>query len=224
MPRVRKTPKSRGVQPDKSSRFNFIEQDTYHETTVNETPLTKSPFTNRQSTNLSTPGRKESNRSQITFPSSSNVPHKTSNILNETFIIENSENSYHNINSSRRKQQEKQRNPEIPPLEARGIDKRKIISRTQFIEINRKLNQSSIPIGPFIRILKGIITDLGFGTIKFNKTAVQALQVACEDIITEMFQFSILCSTHRQRVTVTVADFRLVQLLRKDLVPWMTMV
>ncbi|KAI3379825.1 hypothetical protein SNEBB_007804 [Seison nebaliae] len=219
MPRLKKTPKPRGHQPHKTSRFALPNQDSYEEMTIDETsnfPVESTPVVVK---NKNIP-------SKISFENTSFIQ-KTPDLLNHTFDVDDNSFSL-NMNSSKKPsllQGVKQMTDKnIPPLEARSIQKRKIISKQQFIEINRRLEQFDIPVTALLRILKGVVTNLGFGTIKFTKTAVKALQVATEDVIREMFHFAFLCSTHRQRVTVTAADFRLVVSLRRDLLPWMSVV
>ena len=82
----------------------------------------------------------------------------------------------------------------------------------------RKLQKSTellIRKKPFKRLVREIAQDIGGGW-RFKPNAISALQVACEDYITELNEDTNLCSIHAKRVTIRPADMRLAVKLRRD--------
>lgn len=49
---------------------------------------------------------------------------------------------------------------------------------------------------------------------RVTKLALDAMQESTEQYLTQIFEDSSMCTTHRQRVTLSVQDMRLVRFLR----------
>lgn len=68
---------------------------------------------------------------------------------------------------------------------------------------------------PFQRLVKETAQDLKPG-LKFQSTAVEALQQAAEAYLTELFQEVNLCALHAGRVTSMLRDIRLARRIRGE--------
>ncbi|XP_076300403.1 histone H3.3 type b-like [Lasioglossum baleicum] len=75
---------------------------------------------------------------------------------------------------------------------------------------------SLIPKAVFSRVVRGIIFDLfpDLINIRIQATALEALQVAAEAYLVQLFEDSILITMHAKRVVLQVRDVRLVRRLR----------
>ena len=89
----------------------------------------------------------------------------------------------------------------------------------------RKLQRSTnllIRKKPFVRLVREIAQNCP-GTAfnaasewRFKPEAIKALQVACEDFLTELDEDSNLCAIHAKRVTLQPEDMKLAVKLRRD--------
>ena len=74
----------------------------------------------------------------------------------------------------------------------------------------RKLQKSTellIRKKPFVRLVREIAQDIGGGW-RFKPKAIEALEVACEDYITEPNEDHNLCAIHAKRVMVTPKEMK----------------
>ena len=75
---------------------------------------------------------------------------------------------------------------------------------------------------PFERLVREIahnfpgITFYSASEWRFKPEAIKALQVACEDFLTELDEDSSLCANYAKRVTLQPNDLRLAVKLRRD--------
>lgn len=68
---------------------------------------------------------------------------------------------------------------------------------------------------PFQRLVKETAQDLKPG-LRFQSTAVEALQQAAEAYLTELFEEVNLCALHAGRVTIMLRDIRLARRICGD--------
>ena len=68
---------------------------------------------------------------------------------------------------------------------------------------------------PFQRIVKEIANEINPG-LKFQDTAVLALQEVCEQYLVSIFQDSVQCAKHGKRITVQPRDIQLARRLRGE--------
>ena len=82
----------------------------------------------------------------------------------------------------------------------------------------RKFQKSTnllIPRLPFSRVVKEIAQD--FKTdLRFQSSALLALQEASEAYLTQLFEDCVLCAIHARRVTVMVKDMQLARRIRGE--------
>ena len=70
---------------------------------------------------------------------------------------------------------------------------------------------------PFQRLVREITQDIFAGLgLRFQSTAILAIQEASEAYIVQLFQDTNLCAMHGKRVTVMVKDIRLARRIRGD--------
>ena len=74
---------------------------------------------------------------------------------------------------------------------------------------------------PFQRLVREITQNLRGGVqdgnaMRFQTSAIEALQVASEAYLTGIFEDSNLCSIHGKRVTIMPKDMVLAQRIRRD--------
>lgn len=82
----------------------------------------------------------------------------------------------------------------------------------------RKFQRSSdllIKKLPFQRLVRSIAED-NYTGLRFQSTAVLALQEAAEAYLTDLFVDTNLCAIHAKRVTITVKDMRLARRIRGE--------
>ncbi|KAL0230136.1 hypothetical protein PCE1_003698 [Barthelona sp. PCE] len=68
---------------------------------------------------------------------------------------------------------------------------------------------------PFQKLVRRIASDHGSG-IRFQKTALLALQESAESYLTSLFEQSLFCAVHAKRVTLFLDDMRLALRIRND--------
>jgi histone H3 len=68
---------------------------------------------------------------------------------------------------------------------------------------------------PFQRLVREIAQDLTVG-LRFQHSAVMALQEAAEAHLVSVFEDSNLCAIHAKRVTIMPKDIRLARRIRRD--------
>ncbi|KAH8687174.1 histone-fold-containing protein, partial [Tricladium varicosporioides] len=72
-----------------------------------------------------------------------------------------------------------------------------------------------LPVAPFTRVVKEITHDVTFGyNLRFEKTAIDALQEAAEAFLVREFECTNLMAIHGKRVTIQQKDMQLVSRLR----------
>jgi histone H3 len=69
---------------------------------------------------------------------------------------------------------------------------------------------------PFQRLVREIAQDFKTG-LRFQSSAVLALQEAAEAYIVGLFEDSNLCAVHSNRVTVMPKDVQLARRIRRDI-------
>ena len=67
----------------------------------------------------------------------------------------------------------------------------------------------------FQRLVREIAQEIN-NNLRFQATALAALQEACESYLTEIFHDTNLCAIHANRVTIKPKDMQLARRLRKD--------
>ena len=70
---------------------------------------------------------------------------------------------------------------------------------------------------PFQRLVREIATEYR-GELKFQKSALMALQEAAECYLVGLFEDTNLCAIHARRVTIMVKDMKLAQRMRREIV------
>ena len=77
-------------------------------------------------------------------------------------------------------------------------------------EIRRYQKSTELLIGksPFQRLVREIAQQLG-GDLRFQSTAILALQEASEAYVVQIFENTNLCALHAKRVTIMVKDMQL---------------
>ncbi|CAO4380392.1 unnamed protein product [Caenorhabditis nigoni] len=66
---------------------------------------------------------------------------------------------------------------------------------------------------PFERLVREIAQDMK-SDLRFQSTAVEALQEASERFLVEIFELTQLCAIHAKRVTITSKDIQLARRIR----------
>ena len=69
---------------------------------------------------------------------------------------------------------------------------------------------------PFQRLVREISQDLSKDPVRWQSTAILALQMASEDYLTRFFEDTNLCCIHGKRVTIRPSDMQLVLRLRGE--------
>ena len=71
---------------------------------------------------------------------------------------------------------------------------------------------------PFARLVREIASTIagfrGMGDLRWQRSALEALQEASELFLVCMFEHTDLCASHARRITLQVKDMRLVRQLR----------
>ncbi|EEH35247.2 histone H3 [Paracoccidioides lutzii Pb01] len=67
---------------------------------------------------------------------------------------------------------------------------------------------------PFQRLVREIAADI-YGDLRFQASAILALQEAAEAVLIDEFTMTNLCAIHAKRVTIQERDMKLVQRLRQ---------
>ena len=68
---------------------------------------------------------------------------------------------------------------------------------------------------PFQRIVKNLAQDIK-SDVRFQSSALGALQEACESYLVALFEDTNLCAIHARRVTIMVRDMQLARRLRGE--------
>ena len=68
---------------------------------------------------------------------------------------------------------------------------------------------------PFQRLVREIAADI-FSDLRFQSSALLALQESSEAYLTSMFEDANLCAIHAKRVTVTPRDLALARRIRRE--------
>lgn len=74
-----------------------------------------------------------------------------------------------------------------------------------------------LPKLPFQRVVREIAMQYASESLRFQRSAILALQEASEEYLTRVFEDTNLCTVHRKCVTITVPDMRLAWRLRGDM-------
>ncbi|GAA5907527.1 hypothetical protein JCM8208_001405 [Rhodotorula glutinis] len=84
-------------------------------------------------------------------------------------------------------------------------------------EIRRYQKSTELLIrkAPFIRLVREICSDVG-ETLRWQASALGALQEAAEDYLVALFEDTNLCAIHAKRVTVQPKDMQLARRLRGE--------
>jgi histone H3 len=84
-------------------------------------------------------------------------------------------------------------------------------------EIRRYQKSSDllIPKLPFQRVVREIVTSMLID-IRFQGTAILAIQLAAEAFLVGLFEDSILCAIHAKRVTIMPKDIQLARRIRGE--------
>ncbi|KAF3407038.1 histone H3 [Talaromyces pinophilus] len=89
---------------------------------------------------------------------------------------------------------------------------------TALREIRRyqKSTDLIIPKLPFQRLVRDIAQDVSWlENLKWQKSAIEALQEAAEAFLVKEFEMTNLCAIHAHRVTIQAKDMELVDRLRR---------
>jgi len=105
-------------------------------------------------------------------------------------------------------------------------DKRKPRHRpgTRALKEIRKYQKSTnllIPALPFSRLIREIVQDVSpIKDLRFQKTALMALQEASEAFLVMLFEDVLLCAIHAKRVTIMPKDMKLARRIRGGVSEW----
>lgn len=69
---------------------------------------------------------------------------------------------------------------------------------------------------PFQRLVRELATDLSKEGIRFQATAILAIQEAAEAYIVGLFEDTNLCAIHAKRVTIMTKDLQLARRIRGE--------
>lgn len=109
------------------------------------------------------------------------------------------------------------RQPPPPPPQVKR--KYKFKPGTVALKEIRKYQRSSdllIPKAPFARVVREVVDEVSDTVTRVQSDAILALQEATEDILVSIFNDSVLCHVHRQRVTLMPKDWALALCLRGE--------
>eukprot|EP00092_Neocalanus_flemingeri_P098528 GFUD01125653.1.p1 GENE.GFUD01125653.1~~GFUD01125653.1.p1 ORF type:complete len:320 (-),score=95.93 GFUD01125653.1:28-987(-) len=105
--------------------------------------------------------------------------------------------------------------------------KRKFRAGTRALKEIRKYQKSCdllIPSLPFSRLIREVAQSVlghSLPDIRFQSTAIKALQEAAEAYLVTLFEDTILCAIHAKRVTIMPRDMQLARRIRGDRTePW----
>merc|ERR1719233_1188658 len=87
----------------------------------------------------------------------------------------------------------------------------------------RKFQKSSnllIPKLPFSRVIREICTKICTTAMRFQSSAIMALQEAAEAYLVTLFEDTVLCAIHAKRVTVMPKDMQLARRIRGENISW----
>jgi len=73
-----------------------------------------------------------------------------------------------------------------------------------------------VPKLPFSRLVKEIAQERSSSGLRFQSSALMALQEAAEAYIVQLFEDTLLCAIHAKRVTVMPKDMNLARRIRGD--------
>ena len=79
----------------------------------------------------------------------------------------------------------------------------------------QKSTELLIPIGPFTRLVREIAAELN-SNLRFQVTALRALQEAAEAYLTSLFTDVNLCAIHARRCTIMKKDMDLARRIRGE--------
>ena len=81
-----------------------------------------------------------------------------------------------------------------------------------------------IPLLPFSRLIRDVAQSvLGYSLpdVRFQSSAIMALQEAAEAYLVTLFEDTVLCAIHAKRVTIMARDMQLARRIRGDRTePW----
>ena len=108
-----------------------------------------------------------------------------------------------------------------------GMNKRKLRPGTRALKEIRKYQKSSdllIPSLPFSRLIREVAQSVlgsSMPDIRFQSSAILALQEASEAYLVTLFEDTVLCAIHARRVTIMPRDMQLARRIRGDRTePW----
>merc|ERR1712062_129157 len=86
-----------------------------------------------------------------------------------------------------------------------------LVGLSQRIRNEQQLQKSErcIPKAAFQRLVREIAQDLVMQNLKFQQSALEGLQEASEEFLTHVFEDSVLCTHHCNRITTLPKDIRL---------------
>jgi len=95
---------------------------------------------------------------------------------------------------------------------------------TRALKEIRKYQKSTnllIPALPFSRLIREIVQDVSpIKDLRFQKTALMALQEASEAFLVMLFEDVLLCAIHAKRVTIMPKDMKLARRIRGGVSEW----
>ena len=85
-------------------------------------------------------------------------------------------------------------------------------------EIRRYQKSASLLIRklPFQRLVREVTQDIGQANLRFQASAVLALQEACEAYLVGLFEDANCCAIHAKRVTIMPRDIQLARRIRGE--------
>ncbi len=108
----------------------------------------------------------------------------------------------------------------LPPSAAKKIQKpHRYRPGTVALREIRKYQKSTdllIRKLPFQRLVREISQDFGKDTLRFQSTAILALQEATEAYLVSLFEDTNLCAIHAKRVTIMPKDIQLARRIRGE--------
>ena len=105
-----------------------------------------------------------------------------------------------------------------------GRRKQRYRPGTKALKEIRKYQRSTnllIPALPFSRLIREIVQDVSpIKDLRFQKTALMALQEASEAFLVMLFEDVLLCAIHAKRVTIMPKDMKLARRIRGGVSEW----
>jgi len=189
--------------------------------------------------------RKKSSSSISSHPSPKKAKHPTARkstappVRRQSFVPDNlpfiraapiAQKAPRNLQTAKKassKNTEAKNSPNSKAKSPENFKKRKFRAGTRALREIRKYQKSCdllIPALPFSRLIREVAQSvLGYSMpdVRFQSSAIMALQEAAEAYLVTLFEDTVLCAIHAKRVTIMARDMQLARRIRGDRTePW----